>query len=614
MCRPEENLDEGSKQEHKQKRKPRSTSSQQSQQNNNIRTMKRRGKRVKQNQLVPKVSSNANNDDMSDEEYSFTTITKPKKVQSSIRSRHDGETKSGGVEALIPTIIAVIVLGCAIVAKMGFRGRATVAGIDLGTTNSVICVQQQSKGSEVGEINCIPDPYNNSPIIPSVISFLDPQYSSKTRSFKKKEELGYDLDPSPSFVLVGDVAKNRIDTHPHHTLYHAKRVLGRPSDDDAVIELTNEVEFDIVKSSVVDDAADDSNMDGVVFSVPFHTKGTPIKNKAQATPTDENHISLHPHQVGSYVINHLMEITSQFLGHEVRSAVIAVPAKFNSAQRQATVQAYKDVGVKVARILEEPVAAALAYGLQKKDEVDYIIVYDFGGGTLDISVLQVFEGGYVEVIGNDGDNRLGGADFDAAVAHWLMDSNDGYGSKVVERVSNALIELEEIFQSHDHSKNEDSRIEERLVSECSKLKEIPLCSLSSFHTMGEKMKIELSAYVDSKGTVSKKCHGISSDAEYRPKQLSDFCSILEPIEFEISSEQFDQACSSLYDRSLSPVSRILKDLDMTVDEIDEVVMVGGTTRMPQIRQMVREELRVESLNTSIDPDLTVAYGAASVID
>ena len=155
MCRPEETLDEGSKQEHKQKRKPdqnndsvKSSSSQQSQQSNNIKTMKRRGKRVKQNQLVPKVISNANNDDTSDEEYSFKTITKPKKVQSSIRSRHDGETKSGGVEALIPTIIAVIVLGCAIVAKMGFRGRATVAGIDLGTTNSVICVQQQSKGSE----------------------------------------------------------------------------------------------------------------------------------------------------------------------------------------------------------------------------------------------------------------------------------------------------------------------------------------------------------------------------------------------------------------------------------------------------------------------------------
>ncbi len=437
--------------------------------------------------------------------------------------------------------------------------------------------------------------------------------------------MGYDLKPSPSYVMVGSAAKERIDTHPHHTLYHAKRVIGRLFDDGAVVELSREVEFNVVKGRQYtfdnddDNTSDDLDSDGVVFDVPFHsTTDASISSSTKAPKNIEsgderiNHIQLYPHQVGSYIINHLMEITAQFLNHDnVRSAVIAVPAKFNEQQRKSTVQAFKDVGVKVARILEEPVAAALAYGLQKKENVDFILVYDFGGGTLDVSVLQVFEGGYVDVIGNDGDNRLGGADFDAAVAHSLMDQNDGYGSKIVNRVSQALIMLERILQDEQQDKN-DGDIEELLVNECPKLVELPLCSLSSFHTLGESMKIELSSQ-SSGGVVSRKCYGLTSEFTLLEK-VSDFCSKLELIEFELSTEQYDSACLSLYERSLTPVQRILKDLDMNVDEIDEVVMVGGTTRMPQIREMVRKELNVESLNTSIDPDLTVAYGAASVID
>lgn len=475
----------------------------------------------------------------------------------------------------------------------------------------------------MGEINCIPDPYNDSPIVPSVVSFLDPQIYSKTKSFKKKEELGYDLDPSPSFVLVGSAAKKRIDTHPHHTLYHAKRVLGRFYDDDAVKELKEEVEFHVhkqIKSNNGNEVDDFRNSDvddqeekyGVVFNVPFHHKSLKKLTKEKQEQQKNNLISILPHQVGSYVINHLMEITSQYLGYDnVKSAVIAVPAKFSAYQRQSTVEAFKHVGVKVARILEEPVAAALAYGLQKKENVDYIIVYDFGGGTLDVSVLQVFDGGYVEVIGNDGDNRLGGADFDAAVAHFLLEDNDEYGTKIVNDVSKVLSELEKSYNDAEDD------IEEYLVSKCTKLVEMPLCSLSSLHTMGEKMKIELSSLKsESNSFVSGKCYGVPSlNADGAPPtNISDFCSMLEPIKFKINSEQYNKACTPLYDRSISPVSRILGDLDLSVGDIDEVVMVGGTTRMPQIREMVKEALQIESLNTSIDPDLTVAYGAASVID
>ena len=487
----------------------------------------------------------------------------------------------------------------------------------------------------MGKIECIPDPFNNSPIVPSVISFLEPKHYSKTKPYKKKEELGYNLDPSPSYVIVGSAAKDRINTHPHHTLYHAKRVLGRNFDDDAVQELSNEVEFDIIKGQSVDEVEinDTSNGNGngdeehehdnnILFHVPYHGKS--LKSKTNEYLTN---ISLKPHQVGSYVINHLMEITTTYLGHDnVKSAVIAVPAKFNSRQRRETVQAFKDVGVNVARILEEPVAAALAYGLQKKENVDYIIVYDFGGGTLDVSVLQVFDGGYVEVIGNDGDNRLGGADFDAAVAHYLLESHENFGSNVVNKVMDALHTIEQSMNNSDEKKKSndtnDNGLEERLVAECSKLEVIPLCSLSSLHTLGEQMKIELSSYPNGDGVVSRQCLGMkqeinnspSTTTTTTPKQISDLCDVLEPIDFQITSKDYDIACTKLYERSLSPVSRILKELDLTVDEIDEVVMVGGTTRMPQIREMVKKELQIESLNTSIDPDLTVAYGAASVID
>jgi len=548
----------------------------------------RRGKRVKQSELPL--------------EPCMKTI-RHKKVKSSSMKRHGGESKSGGIEALLPSLGIVAVLACGIVAKMGWRGRATVAGIDLGTTNSVICVQQQSKG--VGEINCIRDPLTDSPIIPSVISFLDPHHTKDIRAAKlTKDDLGYNLSPNPSYVLVGAAAKDRIDTHPHHTLYHAKRVLGRTFDHEAVQDLAQEVEFEVATNNKVDNT---NGENGVVFNVPYSSSETVIDGERIDT------LSIPPYQVGSYIVNHLMQITKQYLGHDnVRSAVIAIPAKFNGIQRQATVEAFKNVGIKVARILEEPVAAALAYGLQKKEKVDFIMVYDFGGGTLDVSLLQVFEGGYVEVIGVDGDDRLGGADFDAAIAHTLLESNEGIGSKIVNKVTDIFGRLQEVIDIQQSDVGDD--IEELLVSGCPRLQETPLCSLSSFHTMGEKMKIELSSYNNGNGIVRRKCLGISQDSDEKPRRISQFCALLEPIEFVLTSEQYDSACESLYERSILPIRRILKDLEMKKEEIDEVVMVGGTTRMPQIRDLVKNELNVDYLNTSIDPDLTVAYGAASVID
>jgi len=205
--------------------------------------------------------------------------------------------------------------------------------------------------------------------------------------------------------------------------------------------------------------------------------------------------------------------------------------------------------VSVARILEEPVAAASVYGLQKKDGVNYIIVYDFGGGTLDVSVLYVSDGGYVEVMGSDGDNSLGGVDFDT-VAHELLEAGDG--GDVVERVGEVLTK-------------------------------IPLCMLSSFHTIGEKMKISLSSESNGEDTVHGECFGLTEPVTVVPESIPDLCSLLQPIELTLTLDRYNEVCTHLYERSMLPIRRILKDMNLEKEEIDEVVMVGGNTRIPQIQ-------------------------------
>ena len=376
--------------------------------------IRRRTKRIKQGDVASLQKHNAA---VKLQAKRTSASASPKtKRRSRAKAKHEADKPSGGVEAILPSLGIVAVLAFAVMAKMGFRGRADVAGIDLGTTNSVVCVQSplESAGQGgVGKIECIPDPANGSPIVPSVVSFLDHAPGSGS---------GGNVDDRPN-VVVGHKAKMRIDTHPHHTLYHAKRVIGRSFEHDSVKNLMEEVEFNVVNEE-----------ESVAFRIPYHSTA------ADGTDTHK-YLHIKPQQVGSYVVDHLISMTKKFLGHEnVKTAVIAIPAKFSNEQRIATVQAFTGAGVKVARILEEPTAAALAYGLDKKDGVNYIMVYDFGGGTLDVSILHVSDGGYVDVMGSDGDNRLGGADFDAAVAHALMDK-DG-GEKTVQRVTDALERIE----------------------------------------------------------------------------------------------------------------------------------------------------------------------------
>lgn len=444
---------------------------------------------------------------------------------------------ASGPEVLLPSFIGLAILVCAVMAKMGFRGRASVAGIDLGTTNSVICVQQLEKG--LGKIECIPDETANV-IVPSVVSFL-----------------GKDQ------IVVGRAAKELIESHPLSTIYQAKRVLGRPFHDPSVTHFQQEVEFAVQPSHNDDETA------SVVFQV-----GT-----KQITPV----------HIGSMVVKHLLQMTHRYLGHEnVKSAVICVPAKFDALQRQATVQAFRDAGVSVQRILEEPAAAALAYGLHHKDGVDFILVYDFGGGTLDVSLLQVSGDGFVDVMGSDGDDRLGGADFDSAIAHYWL----GQHPSVVDRVHRHLQQIQD--------------------TDLPCLKEQHLCTASSFHTIGEQLKIQLSSNNNATEVVQAHCLGLEQDVQV--DDIASLCSSLRPITLELTPAIYSKIVQPLLDRSVAPIHRLLKDFQLTSADIDEVVMVGGTTRMPQIRQLVQEALLHSKVNTHIDPDITVAYGAASVND
>lgn len=557
--------------------------------------LRRRRKRDRQKEWSKQLSTMSNATTSSS---SHKRIVKKKK-KSKMATKHGEDSKSGGMDALIPSLIGVVVLIFVGMAKMGFRGRATVAGIDLGTTNSVVCVQtQSSKGA--GEIECISDPATNSPVVPSVVSFLDNHHLKKFRLTKEEKEREWpDLVPHPVDVVVGQAAKDRINSHPHHTVYHAKRIIGREYGHDSVDSLKGEVDFDV--GSKKDDEM-------AAFGFPYHmppsaeSSGDASASMAMLSPTE----------IGAYVIHHLRTLTRNHLQHDnVQSAVICIPAKFEPAQRDATIRAFELAGLKVARILEEPTAAALAYGLHKRDDVHYVMVYDFGGGTLDISLLYIGEGGYIEVLGSDGDEQLGGADFDTAVAHWLLEKKGG--EEIVQAVMASVARIEE---SVLNDSSEATDVEDLIEEQCPKLNEVPLCTISSFHTIGERMKIGLSSHPNEPLAVAEEsCYRLPSmEIENVPSTAEGLCDAIQEVKLSLTLEEYDLAADKLYKRSLLPIQRLLKDLDLTKEEIDEVVMVGGTTRMPQIRELVRTELDKEKLNTHIDPDLTVAYGAASVID
>jgi molecular chaperone DnaK len=366
-----------------------------------------------------------------------------------------------------------------------------IIGIDLGTTNSVVAVM------EGGQPVVIPN-QEGGRTTPSVVGFA-----------KNGDR------------LVGQVAKRQAVTNPENTIYSIKRFMGRRFDE--VSEEMKLVPYKVVRGD---------NGDARVEAV----------GKMQSPP-----------EVSAMILKKLKEAAEAYLGEKVTEAVITVPAYFNDAQRQATKDAGQIAGLDVKRIINEPTAAALAYGLDKKKD-ETIAVYDFGGGTFDISILEVGDG-VVEVKSTNGDTHLGGDNIDQRLIDWIITEFKKENGIDLSKDQMALQRLKEA---------------------------------------AEKAKIELSSMLETEINLP----FITADAS-GPKHLVQ----------RLSRAQFQHMIDDILQRTVVPCERALKDAGITPREIDEVVLVGGSTRIPKVQEMVREFFQKEP-NKTVNPDEVVAVGAA----
>lgn len=367
-----------------------------------------------------------------------------------------------------------------------------IIGIDLGTTNSCVAIM------EGGEPKVLVNE-EGARTTPSVVAFT-----------KDGER------------LVGQIAKRQAVTNPENTIYSSKRFIGRKFDE--VKEEIKLVPYTVVSKNNGEDCA-------------FMVQGK----------------TMPPEEIGAAILAKLKKVAEDYLGAEVTDAVITVPAYFNDAQRQATKDAGRIAGLNVRRIINEPTAAALAYGLDKKKD-EKIVIYDFGGGTFDVSILEVGEG-VVEVKSTNGDTHLGGDNFDTVILEWLIS----------EFKKDQGIDL----------KNDKMALQ--------RLKEA-----------AEKAKIELSSAQETEINLP----FITAD-QSGPKHL----------QIKLTRAKFDQMTESLVKRSIEPCRKALEDAGLKTSDIDEVVLVGGSTRIPAIQKAVKDFFGKEP-NRTVNPDEVVAVGAA----
>jgi molecular chaperone DnaK len=369
---------------------------------------------------------------------------------------------------------------------------ATAVGIDLGTTNSVIAAWQS------GEPVVIPNA-EGSRTTPSVVAF--------TESGER---------------LVGQLARRQSIMNPKGTIYSAKRFIGRRFDE--ISEEAKAVSFDVV--------------DGDGGAARFEVRG-----KQYA-----------PEEISAQVLRKLADDAGKFLGERVKEAVITVPAYFNDAQRNATKDAGRIAGLQVLRIINEPTAAALAYGLDKKGH-ETVLVFDLGGGTFDVSLLDVGDG-VVEVRATAGDSHLGGDDFDRRLVDYLAD---------------------EFKQDNNIDLRSDPQALQRLFE------------------AAEKAKVELSSVAQTQVNLP----FITADAN-GPKHLT----------MTIMRSKFEDLTADLVERCMGPVKQAMGDAKVTAADIDEVILVGGSTRIPAVQNLVRRLTGGKDPNMSVNPDEVVALGAA----
>ena len=368
-------------------------------------------------------------------------------------------------------------------------------GIDLGTTYSCVGIYQH------GKVEIIANEMGNR-TTPSFVAFND------------------------SERLIGDAAKNQVAMNPHNTIFDAKRLIGRKFDDEKI-------------------QADMKHW-------PFKLYNDCGKPKIQVEFKGETK-RFAPEEVSSMVLTKMREIAESYLGTKVTDAVITVPAYFNDSQRQATKDAGAIAGLNVLRIINEPTAAALAYGLDKnlKGERN-VLIFDLGGGTFDVSILAIDEGSLFEVKSTAGDTHLGGEDFDNRLVNHF---------------------LEEFKRKHKKDLSGNARALRRLRTAC------------------ERAKRTLSSSTEASIEVDALHEGI------------DFYS-------KVSRARFEELCMDLFRSTLLPVERALNDAKMDKAQIHDVVLVGGSTRIPKVQKMLQDFFCGKQLNLSINPDEAVAYGAA----
>jgi molecular chaperone DnaK len=369
---------------------------------------------------------------------------------------------------------------------------AKAIGIDLGTTNSVVAVME-------GDTPTVIVNSEGGRITPSVVAF--------TKTGER---------------IVGQIAKRQAALNPEKTVFSIKRFMGRKYS-----EVTEELK-----------------------QVPY--KVVPGPNDAVRIDIDGKLYS--PEEISSYILRKLADDAAKYLGEKVKDAVITVPAYFNDAQRQATKDAGQIAGLNVLRIINEPTAAALAYGLDKKKN-ETILVFDLGGGTFDVSILEVGDGVF-EVKSTAGDTHLGGDDFDKRIVDWLV---------------------EEFKRDQGVDLSKDRQALQRLTE------------------AAEKAKIELSSAIETEINLP----FITADAS-GPKHLL----------MKLSRAKFDQLTHDLVERTMGPVKQAIADAKITEKDLDEVILVGGATRTPAVKDLVKRLTGGKEPNQSVNPDEVVAIGAA----
>nr|WP_294904245.1 molecular chaperone DnaK [uncultured Lacibacter sp.] len=367
-----------------------------------------------------------------------------------------------------------------------------IIGIDLGTTNSCVSVMEGNEPVVIANDE-------GRRTTPSVVAFL--------KNGERK---------------VGDPAKRQAITNPINTINSVKRFMGRRFD-----EVGEEIKHWSYKVSQGDNNTVRIDIDGRLYT---------------------------PQEISAMVLQKMKKTAEDYLGQEVTEAVITVPAYFNDAQRQATKEAGEIAGLNVRRIVNEPTAAALAYGLDKKHKDQKIAVFDLGGGTFDISILELGDGVF-EVKSTNGDTHLGGDDFDKVIIDWLADE----------------------FKSQE---NID-------------LRKDPM-ALQRLKEAAEKAKVELSS---------------SSETEINLPYITAVDGVPKHLVLKLSRAKFEQLADNLFARCLRPCEAALKDAGMSINEIDEVILVGGSTRIPKVQEIV-EKFFGKKPNRGVNPDEVVAVGAA----